>query len=74
MYFGGLPLAKEKPTMVIDSKPTAWQLNAAQKKIRDKPKKFSTEAFLDLYLKEKAKPVTTFQEVESQIAQEKEAQ
>lgn len=52
MYFGGLPLAKEKATMVVDSAPAPERLEAIQKKIRERPKKFSTETFLDLFLQD----------------------
>ena len=53
MYFGGIPLNTQKPTMVIDQLPSSGVVNDAQSSVESrpvKPKKFSTEAFLDLYL------------------------
>ena len=62
MYFGGLPLASDGASMVVDRQ-TPEQLERL-KQMREQPKKFSTEAFLDLYMQEKSKPLTTFEEVE----------
>ena len=60
MFFGGLPLSNEKATIVIErSGNTSHSLNRPKQ-----AKRFSTDAFLDLYLMEKNKSLTTFEEVE----------
>lgn len=59
MFFGGLPLSTNPASMVVDQEATPEQLEQMKQR-RDRPKKFSTEAFLDLFMKEQRKPLTTF--------------
>jgi hypothetical protein len=67
MYFGGLPLSSAgKPSMVVD-KMTPLRLQFIKQKRQERPKRFSTDAFLDLYMAEKKKPLLTFAQAEKQI-------
>jgi hypothetical protein len=50
MFFGGLPLNPERPTMIKQLKNDEIATS----------KKFSTEAFLELYLLQKSRKVATF--------------
>jgi hypothetical protein len=50
MFFGGLPLNPERPTMIKQLKNDEIATS----------KKFSTDAFLELYLLEKSRKVATF--------------
>ena len=68
MFFGGLPLSNERATMVVERNPI-MDSHAGRPK---QAKKFSTDAFLDLYLNEKNKQLATFQEVEQQMSRERE--
>ena len=71
MFFGGLPLSNEKATMVIERSGNTSHSSMNRPK---QAKRFSTDAFLDLYLMEKNKSLTTFEEVEQQLMREKETQ
>ena len=64
MFFGGLPLSDKGASMVVDEKPSAQRLEFIKKRRAERPKKFSTEAFLDLYQQEKKQALRTFAEVE----------
>jgi len=71
MYFGGLPLSTEKASMVVDQKPSAKQIESRR---AEKPKNFSTEAFLDLVQKERTKTLSTFAQCEAAITNERRTQ
>ncbi len=70
MYFGGLPLSAGMPSMVVDQM-APIRLQFIKQKRKERPKRFSTDAFLDLYMAEKQKPLLTFAQAERQIEQEK---
>ena len=53
MFFGGMPLMHDRPTLLKQLDPQFDQPQA-------KKKKFSTDAFLDLYFAEKNKKIATF--------------
>jgi hypothetical protein len=53
MFFGGIPLHQERPTLIKQVEAPIDFENA-------KKKKFSTEAFLDLYFEEKNRKFSTF--------------
>lgn len=54
MFYGGIPLNQHAPTII---KPIEEEEQQSRKPMK---KKFSTDSFLDLYLAEKNKKVTTF--------------
>ena len=60
--------------MVVETEPAPERLQFLRQKQGDRPKKFSTDTFLDLYMKEQNKPLTTFDEVRSFMVKEKETQ
>ena len=71
MFFGGLPLNNDKATIVVERTPF---LGTSQMNRPKQAKRFSTDAFLDLYLMEKNKSLATFEEVQQQLTREKETQ
>ena len=64
MFFGGLPLSNNKATLVLEKKASPSDVGAGWGALPQKAKRFSTEAFLDLYLQEKSKPLATFDQVQ----------
>lgn len=74
MFFGGLPLNNSKATLLVERKAGPGGTGAGLSAPPRKAKRFSTEAFLDLYLQEKSKPLATFDQVQQQMALEKETQ
>ena len=74
MFFGGMPLSGKGASMVVEEKPSTQRLEFIKRHQAERPKKFSTEAFLDLYQQEKKQALTTFAEVEIQIERERETQ
>ena len=74
MFFGGLPLNNSKATLLVERRAGPGDAGAGFSPPPRKAKRFSTEAFLDLYLQEKNKPLATFDQVQQQMALEKETQ
>ena len=74
MFFGGLPLNNDRATLLVERKAGPGGAGAGLSMLPPKAKRFSTEAFLDLYLQEQSKPLATFDQVQQQMALEKETQ
>ena len=62
MYFGGLPLNTDQASMIVDQRATPQRLAFIRHRQESRPKKFSTEAFLDLYAKSQNQTLTTFEQ------------